>query len=85
MDPYEAYERKRRARNEAFLQRHHKIFTALIFIAALCCFILPWVWLPFWAALWVQIVACMGLYLLGRAYTWAFHKKQEPKDEEEDE
>ena len=54
MDPYEAYERKRRARNEAFLQRHHKVFTALIFIAALCCFILPWVWLPFWAALWVH-------------------------------
>lgn len=74
IDPYERAQHQRRLRNEAFLQRHWKIAAPLIIVAALALFVLPWLFLPMVAALFVQIVACMGVYLLARAHTTAFHK-----------
>lgn len=77
IDPYERAKSQRRRRNTAFLRRHWRVAAPLIIIAAVALFVLPWLFLPMIVALCWQAIACMGVYLLARSQTTAFHPEDE--------
>lgn len=72
-----------RQRNEAFLQRHWRVFAPLLAALVLAIFIVPWlIWQSFVTILAVQI-GCAGLlFVLGKLYTTAFAPPAEDDTED---